>query len=209
PAIMAEEPELPASSVRELEEIDPGMLPQVAELRAHVAREQRVRNRRRGSAIAAGLVVVTVAVALLLPKLAREEKVDVGALQLPAGPTENEQAAEKRAEELTPRHTELSKRILELDSRAAAQWGGPEFAAARKSLDEIGGMLERRRYEGAPAPLEQLAKALDAIDARVPEALNAQIAEGKRALAAGEFENARQALDTALKIDPGNQDATD
>ena len=44
PAIMAEEPELPASSVRELEEIDPGMLPQVDELRAQVVREQRLRN---------------------------------------------------------------------------------------------------------------------------------------------------------------------
>ena len=43
----------------------------------------------------------------------------------------------------------------------------------------------------------------------MPEALTAQIAEGKRALAAGEFENARQAFDTALKIDPGNQEATD
>jgi len=209
PAIMADEPEMPVSPVRELEEIDPGMLPQVDELRAQVVRDQRARNRRRGFVIAALLVIVTVAVAWLLPKLASEQKVDIGTLQLPSGPTENEQAAEKRAEELTTRHTELSKRILELDSRAAAQWGGPEFAAARKSLDEIGGMLERRKYEGAPVPLEQLAKALDAIDARVPEALNAQIAEGKRALAAGEFENARQALDTALKIDPGNQEATD
>ena len=209
PAIMADEPEMLASPVRELEEIDPGMLPQVDELRAQVVREQRARNRRRGFVIAAVLVIATAAVALLLPKLASEQKVDIGSLQLPSGPTENEQAAEKRAEELATKHTELSKRILELDSRAAAQWGGPEFAAARKSLDEIGGMLERRRYEGAPVPLEQLAKALDAIDARVPEALNAQIAEGKRALAAGEFENARQALDTALKIDPGNQEATD
>jgi tetratricopeptide (TPR) repeat protein len=209
PAIMADEPEMSASPVRELEEIDPGMLPQVDELRAQVVREQRARNRRRGFAIAAVLIVATVAVALLLPKLASEQKVDIGTLQLPTGPTETEQAAEKRAEELATRHTELSKRILELDSRAAAQWGGAEFAAARKSLDEIGGMLERRRYEGAPATLDQLTNALDAIDARVPEALNAQIAEGKRALAAGEFENARQALDTALKIDPGNQDATD
>jgi tetratricopeptide (TPR) repeat protein len=209
PAIMADEPEMPVSPVRELEEIDPGMLPQVDELRAQVVRDQRARNRRRGFVIAALLVIATVAVAWLLPKLASEQKVDIGTLQLPTGPTENEQAAEKRVEELTTRHTELSKRILELDSRAAAQWGGPEFAAARKSLDEIGGMLERRKYEGAPVPLEQLAKALDAIDARVPEALNAQIAEGKRALAAGEFENARQALDTALKIDPGNQEATD
>jgi tetratricopeptide (TPR) repeat protein len=209
PAIMADEPEMHASPVRELEEIDPGMLPQVDELRAQVVREQRTRNRRRGFVIGAVLVIATGAVAWLLPKLASEQKVDIGELHLPTGPTEAEQVAEKRAEELTSQHTELSKRVLELDSRAAAQWGGPEFAAARKSLDEIGGMLERRRFEGAPVPLEELKKALDAIDARVPQALAAEIAEGKRALAAGEFENARQALDTALKIDPGNQDATD
>ncbi len=209
PAIMAEEPEVSASPVRELEAIDPGMLPQVDELRAQVVREQRTRNRNRGIAIAAVLVIATVAVALLLPKLAREQKVDVATLQLPAGPTEEEQVAEKRAEELATRHTELSKRVLELDSRAAAQWAGAEFAAARKSLDDIGGMLERRRYEGAPAPLAELEKALDAIDARVPEALTAQITEGKRALAAGEFENARQALETALKIDPANTEATE
>jgi tetratricopeptide (TPR) repeat protein len=174
-----------------------------------VVREQRARNRRRGIVIAAVLILATAGVAVLLPKLAREQKVDIGELQLPTGPTEAEQNAEKRAEELTVKHTELSKRVLELDSKAAAQWGGPEFAAARKSLDEIGGMLERRKFEGAPVPLDQLTKALDAIDARIPQALSAQIAEGKRALDAGEFENARQAFDTALKIDPGNQDATD
>jgi tetratricopeptide (TPR) repeat protein len=209
PAIMAEETELPASPVRELEAIDPGMLPQVDELRAQVVREQRTRNRNRGIAIAAVLVIATVAVALLLPKLASEQKVDVASLQLPAGPSEAEEIAEKRAEELATRHTELSKRVLELDSRAAAQWGGAEFAAARKSLDDIGGMLERRRYEGAPEPLAELEKALDAIDARVPEVLTAQIAEGKRALGAGEFENARQAFDTALKIDPANNEASE
>ena len=210
PAIMADEPDAPAvSPVRELEEIDPGMLPQVDELRAQVLREQRSRNRRRGWGIAAVLVIVAVGAALLLPKLAREQKVDVGQLQLPAGPTEAEQAAEKRAGELTSKLTELSKRVLELDSRAAAQWGGADFAAARKSLDDIGGMLERRKFEGAPEPLAELEKALDAIDAKVPEALTAQIAEGKRALEAGEFENARQAFDTALKIEPGNNEVSE
>jgi tetratricopeptide (TPR) repeat protein len=209
PALMADETPLPESSVRELEEIDPGMLPQVDELRAQVIREQRARNRRRSWAIAAVLVVVAGAVALLLPKFASEQKVDVADLQLPAGPSESEQATEKRAEELTKTHSELSKRLLELDSHAAAQWGGTDFAAARKSLDEIGGMLERRKYEGVPAPLADLEKQLAAIEARLPEALTAQLTEGKRALAAGEFENARQALDTALKIDPQNQEATE
>ncbi len=208
PAVMADEPMLPPiNTVRELEEIDPGMLPQVDQLRAQVQREQRSRNRRRGWTIAAVLVIATGAVAVLLPRLAREQKIDVSALQLPAGPTEAEQVAEKQAEELASKHAELSKRLLELDSRAAAQWGGTEFATARKGLDDIGGMLERRRYEGAPAPLAELEKSLAAIEARIPEALTAQITEGKRALSAGEFENARQAFDTALKIDPANNEA--
>ncbi len=209
PAIMADETPLPASAVRELEEIDPGMLPKVDELRARVLREQRASNRRRSWAIAAVLVVVAGAAALLLPKFASEQKVDVADLQLPAGPTEAEQVAEKSAAELTTRHTEISKRLLELDSRAAAQWGGPDFATARKSLDEIGGMLERRRYESAPAPLAELEKQLAAIEAKLPEALTAQLTEGKRALTAGEFENARQTFETALKIDPSNQEATE
>ena len=209
PALMADEMPLPASAVRELEEIDPGMLPKVDELRAQVLREQRTSNRRRSWAIAAVLVVVAGAAALLLPKFASEQKVDVADLQLPAGPSDAEQVAEKSAAELATRHTELSKRLLELDSHAAAQWGGPDFATARKSLDEIGGMLERRKYENAPAPLAELEKQLAAIEAKLPQALTAQLTEGKRALAAGEFENARQAFDTALKIDPANQEATE
>src|SRR5688572_23331555 len=110
PALMAEDVPLMANDVRELEEIDPGMLPQVDELRAQVIREQRSSNRRRSWAIAAVLVVVAGGVALLLPKFASEQKVDISQLQLPAGPTEAEQVAEKRAEELTKTHSELSKR---------------------------------------------------------------------------------------------------
>ncbi len=210
PAVMAAEEELPPMApVRELEEIDPGMLPQVDELRAQVIREQRSRNRRRGWFIAAGLVVVAGAAALLLPKLASQQKIDLATLNVPASPTDAEINAGKKAEELAEQHAELSKRMLDLDARAAAQWGGGDFAAARKSLDEIGGMLERRKYETALAPAAALDKALTEIEARVPAALAAQISEGKRALSAGEFENSRQAFQTALMIEPGNNEATD
>jgi hypothetical protein len=214
PAVMApfdmdDRPTLPLSDVRELEEIDPGLLPQVDELRAQVVREQRARNRRRGFVIAAVLVAATGGVAFLLPKLASRQKVDVAALNVPSGPTEAELATEKQASEFAGKHSDLGKRVLELDSRAAAQWAGTEFAVARKTLDEIGGNLERRKYDSVAAPLEALDKQLKAIEDRAPEALAAQLVEANRALAAGEFENSRQAYDTALKIEPGNNEATE
>jgi len=180
PAVMAEDTLPLMSTVRELEEIDPGMLPQVDELRAQVVREQRSLNRRRGWTIAAVLVVAATAVALLLPKLASQQKVDIATLNVPAGPSDADVAAEKRAAELAGKHNELGKRVLELDSRAAAQWGGADFAAVRKSLDDIGGLLERRKYADAEAPLATLEKTLTEIETRVPAALAAQLSEGGR-----------------------------
>jgi tetratricopeptide (TPR) repeat protein len=210
PAVMADEEPLPqVSRIRELEEIDPGLLPKVDELRAQVVREQRARNRRRGWIIATGLVLAAGAAYFLLPNIASKEKVDVSKLDVTTGPAEDDAATEKKAGELATKHTALSKRISDLDARAAAQWGGADFAAARKSLDDIGGMLERRKINEAQVPLTALDKTLTEIEARVPAALAAQISEGKRALSAGEFENARQAYETALKIEPGNNEASD
>jgi tetratricopeptide (TPR) repeat protein len=210
PAVMASDDLPPISApVRELEEIDPDVLPRVDELRAAVAREQRARNRRRNWIIAAVLVVIAGGVALLLPDIASRTKVDIASLHLPSAPGAAQTAGEKQAEEFAAQHAELEKRVLELDSRAAAQWGGADFAAARKSVDEIGGMLERRKYDAVPAAMTALQKSITEIENRVPAALAAQVAEGKRALAAGEFENSRQAFDNALKIDPGNKDATE
>jgi tetratricopeptide (TPR) repeat protein len=208
PAIMADEP-MTVSTVRELEEIAPDVLPRVDELRAASMRQQRASSRRRNWVLAAVLIVVTAGVALLLPRFTSLMKVDPASIPMPVGATAVDEAAEQRAEQLADQHGELSKRLLELDSRAAAQWGGEQFAAARRSLDEIGGMLERRKYENAPEPLAALQAALDQIEARVPLALDEQMKEGKRALAAGEFENARHAFDTALKIEPGNNEATE
>jgi tetratricopeptide (TPR) repeat protein len=207
---MLTEDMLPAvSNVRELEEIAPDVLPRVDEIRAAAERELRASARRRNWVIAVVLVAATAGVAFWLPQLKSFTRVDPSVLQIPGATTANEEAEEKRAAELADMHGELAKRLQDLDSRAAAQWGGEQFAEARKALDDIGGMLERRKYENVPVPLGELQKSLDAIEARVPEALKRQMNEGKRALAAGEFENARHAFDTALKIEPGNNEATE
>lgn len=209
PALLAEADLPPVGNVRELEEIAPDVLPRVDEIRAAAERQHRASARRRNWLIAAVLIAATAGVAFFLPQLKGMTKVDPSLLQLPAGPTAAEEASEKRNAEMVAMHSELAERLQGLDSRAAAQWGGEQFAAARKSLDDIGGMLERRKFDGAPAPLAQLQKTLDEIEARVPEALKQQLSEGKRALSAGEFENARHAFDTALKIEPGNSEATE
>ena len=62
----------------------------------------------------------------VLPAAARE-RAEGGhhhARTLPAGPSASEQAAEKRAEELPPSTPSSTSARSELDSRAAAQWGG-------------------------------------------------------------------------------------
>jgi eukaryotic-like serine/threonine-protein kinase len=210
PAVMADDDGTPAPApVRELEEIDPGMLPQIDELRARVEREQRASNRRRNWIIGLVLVAVAGGVYALLPGFASKQKVDIASLNLPAAPTAAQTAVEQRAAEFASQHSELEKRVLELDSRAAAQWGGTDFAAVRRSVDEIGGLLERRKYDSVPTSITALEKSLTEIETRIPAALAAQVSEGKRALTAGEFENSRQAFDNALKIDPGNKDATE
>jgi eukaryotic-like serine/threonine-protein kinase len=209
PALMADEAPMTASSVRELEEIDPDLLPQIDELRVAEERAQRARGRRRNWVIAAVLVAVTAGIAVYLPKFARKQSVDVAKLQIPAGPTADEQATQKLAGELASQHEVLQKRVEELDARAGAQWAGEQFATARRSLEDIRGMLDRRQLDPAPDALAALQKSLDAIEARVPEALAAQMKEGRRALDAGEFEHARQAFETALKIEPGNNEATE
>jgi tetratricopeptide (TPR) repeat protein len=209
PVILADEPPMVASTVRELEEIDPGVLPQVDELRIAAQRQLRASARRRNWVIAGVLVIATAGVALLLPRFESFTKIDPASMPMPVGPTANDEAAEKRAEELVSRHIALTERLKLLDERAGALWGGEQFAAARKAVDDIGGNLERRNFDAAPEALTALQASLDAIEARVPEALAAQMTAGQRALAEGEFENARHAFETALRIEPGNNEATE
>jgi tetratricopeptide (TPR) repeat protein len=209
PVILADEPPMVASTVRELEEIDPDVLPQVDELRIAAQRQLRASARRRNWVIASVLVIATAGVALLLPRFESFTRIDPASMPVPVGPTANDEAAEKRAEELVSRHIALTERLKLLDERAGALWGGEQFAAARKAVDDIGGNLERRNFDAAPEALTALQASLDAIEARVPEALAAQMTAGQRALAEGEFENARHAFETALRIEPGNNEATE
>ena len=197
--------------VRELDEIDPALLPQVDELRARAgARAARAAIGAATGSSPPCWCVVTGAVARIPAALAEKQKVDITTLKLPVGPTEAEQAAEKRVEELNTQHTELSKRAA--GARFARRRAMGRRGIRRRAQDH---RRDRRHARTAPvrcrAPRRSTRSRRHSteIEARVPAALAAQISEGNRALAAGEFENARQAFDTALKIDPGNNEATE
>ena len=208
---MAAEEEAPfVAPVRELEEIDPGMLPQVDELR-----RKSFANSVRAIAAAAGSSPPAWSWSraprrCLLPKLASQQKIDVATLNVPAGPTEAEINAGEESRASSPRSTRSSPSAFWISTRARPRNGAarisprPASRSTKSAACSNAGSTSRRWR-----PLAALDKALTEIEARVPAALAAQISEGKRALSAGEFENSRQAYQTALKIEPGNNEATD
>jgi eukaryotic-like serine/threonine-protein kinase len=204
PALTAED-EAP-TTVRALEEIDERLIPRIDDgLEADKAR--RARRKRITLAIGAVSATVVVALAVLLPRIAEERRpIKPVSVAVPAIDPKVEELR-KLSLALEKEHRELATRVLALDSRAAALWAGPDFAAARQALDEVAALLERKQAAQAQAPVEALKIKLTEIETRIPAALGSQLSEGKRALEAGEFENARQAYETALKIDVESEPA--
>ncbi len=113
------------------------------------------------------------------------------------------QLAERRAES-----DELGAQITALDQRGAVLWSGDGFARAKASAAELVAALERDDLGTANELTAVLRKAIAAIEAEAPAALEAQLAAGDRALATADAAIARQAYETAGKIDPGNSRAS-
>ena len=210
PALMAEESPLPASERARTRRDRSGH----AAARRRTARAGDARaaleQPRRSWAIAAVLVVVAGGVALLLPKFASEQKVDVShaaasrrAHRSGAGGGEARRGThqESHRTQQTPARSRFARRraVGRSGIRGRAQDRSTTSAACSSGASTKARPRRSRNSRRRSPPSRR----------DVPEALTAQLTEGKRALAAGEFENSRQAFDTALKIDPQNAEATE
>jgi len=108
---------------------------------------------------------------------------------------------------LTLARAQFKQRLASLESRAAGVWGGSDFAAAKARAAESTGAFDAGNLRIAEERLNDALRLVGRVEGRASQAHAAQIAEGERALAAGQQEVARQAFEFAQRIDPRSAQA--
>lgn len=170
-------------------------------------------TRERRPALWIALAAVAAAIALVfivLPRWAPQSAappVAADPADAAAAPEEGATPAADPGAQLEELRAGIAKRLGAIEVRAAAVWGGDEFAAVKHAAEAAGLRADDGEIEAAIAEFTALGKRLAAIEARAPEALAAELGRGNAALEAGEPARARSAFDLAKRIDPQNATA--
>lgn len=114
-------------------------------------------------------------------------------------PAEDAEAALKTARQ------SFDGRLSSLENRGAGIWGGRDFADAKMYSAESIGAHDAGNTKLAQSRLTDAARLLEKVERKVPQALDAQIAAGEKALASGQGELAAQAFDLARRIAPDDK----
>ena len=112
-------------------------------------------------------------------------------------------------ESLNQQRATFDQRLSALESRGAGFWGGPDFAAAKTRAAESVGANDAGSPKIAAQRLSEATRLLALVESRATQSLSAQLTAGESALAAGQGEVAKQAFDSARRIDPNNRRALD
>jgi serine/threonine protein kinase/tetratricopeptide (TPR) repeat protein len=113
------------------------------------------------------------------------------------------------AARLTRARAAFDQQLTALEARGADGWGGREFTAAKRMSAEAIGAYEAGNPVFAEKRLAAAQEVLTAVEKRAPHELALQLASGERALAAGRTQVAKQAFESALRIDPTSRKARD
>lgn len=124
----------------------------------------------------------------------------------PAPDVAQQRAARQR--EIEAIQQRFATRLAELEQRGAGIWGGPLFAAAKALAADADAARRAGDLELAQDRAATAERRLERVATGAKAALEAQLAEGERALAAGQSATALQAFELALRIEPGNAAAT-
>jgi hypothetical protein len=178
--------------------------------------------RRQGFRRGLGAALVTLGIVgvgivfFALPKWVAKEQPAVAAPSTAAATPKAEDAAVERkeidfaalakakqaGEEL---RAGIDERLQKLNTRAAAQWGGVEFATATEKLAAADQDFSAREYEAAAQKLTEIEPLLGVLEKRAPVVLAEQLKAGADALRDGRSQDAKNAFELAGKIDAGNQ----
>ncbi len=145
---------------------------------------------------------------------------DDSALATPSGPARTASApgAETTAKSTSPADPEAHYKqqratftalLASLETRGAGVWGGADFAAAKSRAAESIEAHDAGSVSLAEKRLDEALRLLGNVESNASQNLTAQLTTGDRALAAGQAEVARQAHESARRIDPTNRRATE
>jgi tetratricopeptide (TPR) repeat protein len=103
----------------------------------------------------------------------------------------------------------FDQKLAALDAKGAGVWGGSDFALARTRAAEADGANDAGSPDLAQRRLNDGIRFLGTVESRSAQALSTQVNAGEDYLAAGQAELAKQAFESAKKIDPNNKRAND
>lgn len=127
----------------------------------------------------------------------------------PATPPEATGEDTQAAARLTRARAEFDQQITALEARGADAWGGRDFTSAKLMSAEAIGAYGAGNPVFAEKRLAAAQEVLTAVEKRAPHEVALQLASGERALAAGRTQVAKQAFESALRIDPTSRKARD
>ena len=102
----------------------------------------------------------------------------------------------------------LFERLEALRERGADQWGADDLKRASDELAAGDEQFAAREYINAVEHFQKLEPVLASLEARASAVLKEQLAAGATAINEGRSEDAKQAFDVALKLEPKNAVAT-
>lgn len=169
-------------------------------------------RRRRHAGLWLGAVLAAVAIGVVffvLPRLAPRAPAPqtAGNTLDPATKAGKEHAAEDAAKLLEAQEAGIAKRLAAIEARAAAVWGGAEFAGVKQAVEAAAARSADGDVAAATADYDAIGRRLAEIESRAPAALATQLKLGTAALDAGEPARARSAFELAQRIDASNDAA--
>jgi tetratricopeptide (TPR) repeat protein len=156
------------------------------------------------------LALALIGVIFVLPGVVERQKGGDGAAiaEAPEAPTEDEleklAAAKADADAAAGRFEDLKAVLVE---RAVEEWGKTDFADALSLAETADKAADSAQYGTALETWQQAIGALETLDARSQELLDAALERGSAALAQGRGVDAATAFNTALVHDPENEAA--
>lgn len=157
------------------------------------------------------LVAAVIGVVWVLPDFVDRPELDTADVR----PTRPEPPPPSAAQTELARHKREAERTLQaflhrqaaLEGQAVAAWGGEDYDQVLQTLAEADAAFGNGAFQSAGAGYEAATNLLNELEASKPQRLQEALTQGRAALERYDAEAAKRYHQTALALDPGNEQA--